>query len=245
VALDRTQPSGHIAHPPLPPAGEPDEQEREFFVSPGVSAHPPEPPEEELAVPAEPESIEVLQRRLFFRKAVSAFLGMAAPLLLAVGIKGFTKRPAPPEAFTSAAAQQLSLITEAQAASRPVFQATAEPPASPPAAEQPLPVPAASSAASPPAAPPEPPAEAAPRPDPAQARELTRQALSLLERGSYKAAIEKATASLDADPTDASPYLYAGTALMELGKLKEAKVLFARCVENATRGPRHECRQFR
>jgi colicin import membrane protein len=50
---------------------------------------------------------------------------------------------------------------------------------------------------------------------------------------------------VEADPTDANAYLYWGTALMELGKHKEAKGVFARCVETATRGPRHECRAFR
>jgi len=226
-----------------PTPGEPDDQEQEFFHAPGALA--PDLPEEELSPPVEPEPAEITERRLFFRKVVSAFLGMAATLALAVGVKSFTARPTPPEAFTSAAAQQLSLIAEAQAASRPVLrQVAAEPPVPPP----PEPTPAAEPPAAKltPATPsPEPPVSTESRPDPAQAKELTRQALSLLERGSYKGAIEKATASVDADPTDANAYLYWGTALMELGKHKEAKAIFARCVESATQGPKRECKQFR
>ncbi|MCS6898866.1 MAG: tetratricopeptide repeat protein [Myxococcales bacterium] len=78
-----------------------------------------------------------------------------------------------------------------------------------------------------------------------QAKALTKQALRLLEQGSYKGAIEKASASVEADPTDANAYLYWGTALMSLGKMKEAKEIFTRCTEKATRGPTNECRKFR
>ncbi|MCS6901272.1 MAG: CDC27 family protein [Myxococcales bacterium] len=248
VALDPHQPSAHFPLPPLPqlPSMEEyDDPSADFFRA-GNFCLPAEPPlEEEPTTPA-PEPPELVERRLFFRKAVSALLGMAAPLLLAIGVKSLTTRPTPPEAFTAAAAQQLSLLAEAQATSHPVLQATIVPSASSSAVEStPPPVSATSSAAPPSAPPPEPTIGADLRPNPAQAQELTRQALSLLERGSYKAALEKATASMDADPTDASPYLYAGTALMELGKYKEAKILFARCVENATRGPKYECKQFR
>jgi TolA-binding protein len=224
--------------------GEPDDQEQEFFDAPHALA--PDLPEEELSCPVEPEPAEITERRLFFRKAVSAFLGMAATLALAVGVKSLTARPVPPEAFTSAAAQQLSLIAEAQAASRPVLQqAATEPPAQLPPAPTAAAEPARTAELVPATPSPEPTAAAEPRPDPAQARELTRQALSLLERGNYRGAIEKATASVDADPTDANAYLYWGTALMELGKHKDAKAIFARCAESATRGPKHECRQFR
>jgi hypothetical protein len=84
----------------------------------------------------------------------------------------------------------------------------------------------------------------APR-DPEQAKALTKSALAMLERGNNKGAIEKAEASVAADPTDAAAYLYWGTALMEIGKQGEAKKVFARCVAEATRGPKNDCRQFR
>jgi hypothetical protein len=81
--------------------------------------------------------------------------------------------------------------------------------------------------------------------DPEQAKALTKSALAMLERGNNKGAIETAEASVAADPTDAAAYLYWGTALMEIGKQGEAKKVFARCVAEATRGPKNDCRQFR
>jgi trimeric autotransporter adhesin len=82
-------------------------------------------------------------------------------------------------------------------------------------------------------------------PDPEKAKPLTRKALAALERSNFKGAIEHASASIEADPTDANAYLYWGTALMEMGKRAEAKVVFGKCVEQATRGRKAECRQFR
>ncbi|MCC6647819.1 MAG: hypothetical protein IT374_19910 [Polyangiaceae bacterium] len=81
--------------------------------------------------------------------------------------------------------------------------------------------------------------------DPAAAKELTKKALRALERGDYKATIDLASRSIDADPSDANAYLYWGTALMETGKRADAKVVFGKCVELATRGPKHDCRAFR
>ena len=81
-------------------------------------------------------------------------------------------------------------------------------------------------------------------PDPDKAKPLTKKALQALEGGKYAAAIEHASASVDADPTDANAYLYWGTALMEQGKRAEAKAVFARCVASSKRGPKHECASF-
>ena len=81
-------------------------------------------------------------------------------------------------------------------------------------------------------------------PDPARAKELRQKALVLLERGKNAEAIEAAQGSVAADPTDANPYLYWGTALMSQGKRADAVEVFTRCVERAKTGPVHECRQF-
>jgi tetratricopeptide (TPR) repeat protein len=81
--------------------------------------------------------------------------------------------------------------------------------------------------------------------DPARSKELRTKALQLLERGKYKESIVLAEQAVDADPTDAYPYLYWGTALMETGKRAEAKAVFTRCLETAKKGPINECRQFR
>jgi hypothetical protein len=91
---------------------------------------------------------------------------------------------------------------------------------------------------------PEPPAARAAAPDPARARELSTRALGRLEAGKYREAIELATEAIEADPTDADPYLYKATALLETGKHAEARAVFARCVEQATRGQKQECRHF-
>ncbi len=77
------------------------------------------------------------------------------------------------------------------------------------------------------------------------ARELRKEANKLLNLGKYKAAVEKAEAAIQGDPEDANAYLYLGTALMELGKMADAKRAFRTCVERAKRGPKHECAQFR
>ncbi len=85
-----------------------------------------------------------------------------------------------------------------------------------------------------------------PRPtDPARAKELTSRALGRLEAGKYREAIDLATNAIEADPTDAAPYLYKGTALLETGQNSAARGVFARCVEQATRGQKQECRHFR
>ena len=81
--------------------------------------------------------------------------------------------------------------------------------------------------------------------DPARSKALSQQALRALEGGKYAACIELAQQAVAADPADANNYLYWGTALMSLGKRAEAKEAFSACVDKATRGPKHECRQFR
>lgn len=107
------------------------------------------------------------------------------------------------------------------------------------AASAPSPAPAASDAASPSASAP------AAVVDPAQTKKLIKSALSALESGNNRAAVERSSAAVEADPTDATGYLYWGTALMNMGKLGDAKKVFKTCVDVATRGPKSDCRQFR
>lgn len=87
--------------------------------------------------------------------------------------------------------------------------------------------------------------KAEPQIDPAKAKQLARQALGQLEAGNFKGAIEKAALAIEADPTDANAYMYLGTALLEQGKRKESKEVFAKCAETATKGPKAECLRFR
>ncbi|WP_437657607.1 hypothetical protein [Sorangium sp. So ce1182] len=74
------------------------------------------------------------------------------------------------------------------------------------------------------------------------ASKLKKEALSFLNRGRYKDAIEVSRAAIAADPTDALPYLYLGSALQDTGKWKDGLAAYSECVRNATKGPVHECR---
>jgi hypothetical protein len=76
----------------------------------------------------------------------------------------------------------------------------------------------------------------------ADAVALKKETESLLNRGKNKEAIEKAREAIAADPTDAMPYLYLGSALQETGKWKDGIEAYCECVRNATKGPIHECR---
>ncbi len=83
---------------------------------------------------------------------------------------------------------------------------------------------------------------AAPAGSPEDAGKLKKEALSFLNRGRYKDAIEASRAAIAADPTDALPYLYLGSALQDTGKWKDGVAAYSECVRHATKGPVHECR---
>jgi tetratricopeptide (TPR) repeat protein len=71
-----------------------------------------------------------------------------------------------------------------------------------------------------------------------------KEALKALEQGKWARAAEMAQAAISAHPDDATLYLYHGTALQEMGRRGDAKAVFQKCVEQAKRGPIHECRMF-
>ncbi|WP_437741998.1 hypothetical protein WMF39_41485 [Sorangium sp. So ce1504] len=83
---------------------------------------------------------------------------------------------------------------------------------------------------------------AAPAAGAVDAGKLKKEALSFLNRGRYKDAIEASRAAIAADPSDALPYLYLGSALQDTGKWKDGIAAYSDCVRNATKGPVHECR---
>ncbi len=74
------------------------------------------------------------------------------------------------------------------------------------------------------------------------ARALRDQALDLLKKSKNPEAMAKASDALDADPSDAMPYLVLGSALQDAGRWKEAHHAYALCVKNATKGMVDECR---
>jgi hypothetical protein len=84
--------------------------------------------------------------------------------------------------------------------------------------------------------------EAKKAPSGGDASALKKETLSLLNRGKNKEAIEKAREAIAADPSDALPYLYLGSALQDSGKWKEGLEAYSSCVRTATKGPVHECR---
>ncbi len=182
--------------------------------------------------------VDQARRRQFFALGVGAVLvaslvgGAAFWVGRKAGADGaiapaLSARPAliaPP-----AASSPERVASSTTASASPKLEATA-----PPAEAAASPNPAASASAAAPAA-----------PDPKRARELGQRAQRLLEMAKYPEAIEAAKASIEADPSDALPYLCWGTALLNGGKSAEAKEVFERCTKNATRGQVRECRLFR
>jgi cytochrome c-type biogenesis protein CcmH/NrfG len=51
-----------------------------------------------------------------------------------------------------------------------------------------------------------------------------------------------ASKALEADPSDAMPYLVLGSALQDAGRWREATRAYQLCVKTATRGMVDECR---
>jgi Flp pilus assembly protein TadD len=71
---------------------------------------------------------------------------------------------------------------------------------------------------------------------------LRDHALALLERAKNPEAMAAARAAMDADPTDAMPYLVLGSALQDAGRWREANRTYELCVKTATKGMVDECR---
>ncbi|MEO5728891.1 MAG: hypothetical protein ABI134_00335, partial [Byssovorax sp.] len=76
------------------------------------------------------------------------------------------------------------------------------------------------------------------------AKALTKEAEAFLNRGNRKDAIVKAREAIAADPSQAMPYLYLGSALQDSGKWKDGIEAYSECVRNATKGPVNECKQM-
>lgn len=83
------------------------------------------------------------------------------------------------------------------------------------------------------------PAKPEPASEPAAA--LTQKSVRALERGKRDEAIELATRSIEADPSDALPYLIKGSGFLEKGDMKSARAVFDACVTHAKRGAAYEC----
>jgi hypothetical protein len=73
---------------------------------------------------------------------------------------------------------------------------------------------------------------------------LTRAARALLAAGHTREGVAAARVAVDANPTDAEPYLLLATGLQDLGNWPEAHAVFAACEQKAQRGPNASCRYF-
>jgi cytochrome c-type biogenesis protein CcmH/NrfG len=76
------------------------------------------------------------------------------------------------------------------------------------------------------------------------AKALTKEAESFLNRGNRKEAMAKAREAIAADPSQALPYLLLGSALQDSGKWKDGIDAYSDCVRTATKGPVGDCRQM-
>lgn len=186
---------------------------------------------------------EALARRARFRRIVAAVVGFAGVVSIAViartvGSQSHRRTNLP--AVTAAAPPPVvagpSAIPRAPAV--PTAAPSAVPDAPQPSASAPAPEAVASAQAEPDKKPDAPAKEEG---DPVA---LRKEALKLLNMGKTKDAIPVARAAIAADPTNASAYLYLGSALQDSGKWKEGVEIYSECVRQATKGPVNECRQM-
>ena len=207
--------------------------------------------EEDEPLRAPPPSPETIQRRARFRRVVGAVVAVAG--LISVAVVGKTlaasrpasasmsvaAQPKPAPAPVAAAPVEQKAEPKVEKLAEPAPEAKAEPPAEAKQEPEAKPEPAAEAKAE---AKPEPSAEAKADVPAGDAATLKKEALALMNRGKLRDAIPVAQAAISADPSDALPYLYLGSALQDTGKWKDGIEAYSECVRNATKGPVHECR---
>lgn len=185
---------------------------------------------------------ETLARRARFRRIVAAVVGFAGVVSIAVIARAIAsqshRRTNTPVVTATAPPSVVAAPSAVPSASAvPTAAPSAAPDAPEPSASAPTPEPVASAQAEP-----------EKKVEPAKAEgdpvALRKEALKLLNMGKTKDAIPVARAAIAADPTDASAYLYLGSALQDSGKWKDGIEMYCECVRNATKGPVSECRQM-
>jgi hypothetical protein len=217
----------------------------EFFRREEEDSVPPLIDHEHEEIPRVELSPKAMARRNRLRRVVAGVVAFAGAISLA--IVGKTLAAAKP----ASQAAPMALVTKAappQAVEKPIEAAPAKPE---PKVEEVKADPKVE------AKPEEKPAEAKPEEKPAEpakeeakeeakpagdAAALKKETLALLNRGKLKDAIPVARRAIEADPADALPYLYLGSALQETGKWKDGIEAYSECVRHATKGPVHECR---
>ncbi len=196
-----------------------------------------------------------LERRARFRRIVAAVVGFAGVVSIAVVGRAVTARPRP-----HVAPAPVALIAPPPIAAQPSVAAIPAPEPTPaPTAQSSAvveaPVASAVPSASASASAPEPVASAKAEPEKKDEKAdapkgdgdpvaLRKEALKLLNMGKTKDSIPIARAAIAADPSDATAYLYLGSALQDSGKWKDGIEIYCDCVRTATKGPVNECRQM-
>jgi tetratricopeptide (TPR) repeat protein len=204
-------------------------------------------------------SPEARRRRARFARYVIATVAAATVLCAAAFVKtAFEQGWGEPSQHASAAPS--ATAAPEVAAVQPPAPALAPAPAPEPArAPAPEPAPAVAMAMEPVAA--QPGATQAPAPEvaPVEAAQTAQAAAAnpapagnakkdresarfALERGDLGGAITSGERSVALDPTDGEAWLILGAAYQSRGELAEAKRCYRACVDQATRGPKGECR---
>ena len=77
-----------------------------------------------------------------------------------------------------------------------------------------------------------------------RAQQLRREARALLESGKTREGVAKARAAIEADSSEAEPYILLAAGLQDLGQWAEAKTVFEQCVHRSTKAPSYDCLYF-
>lgn len=73
---------------------------------------------------------------------------------------------------------------------------------------------------------------------------LTRAARTLLAAGHTREGVAAARIAVEANPSDAEPYILLAAGLQDLGNWPEAHAVFTACEQKTQRGPNASCRYF-
>ena len=192
-----------------------------------------------------------IARRARLRRVVAGVVAFAGVITLAVVGKTLaaSKQPATSLPIKPSVTQEAKVEVKQPEVKQPEVKA---PPAPEKTAEvAAVPAPTASASADVAKAEPAPTADPKAVEDPKKvepgggdAKALTKEAESFLNRGNRKEAMAKAREAIAADPTQALPYLLLGSALQDSGKWKDGIDAYSDCVRTATKGPVGDCRQM-
>jgi colicin import membrane protein len=200
-------------------------------------------PEAEVDETAERrQTPEVIERRARLRRVVTWIVGAAAVLTALVSVKALLVRSRPRVIDTAMSVPHQVVASIAMAATEEPASAVAEPSPTPESAPAPAETAPAETA---PTAELDRPAEKQPAEPSAPPAPSKADVRHLIERGNMKGGIAAARTAIEADPSDAETYLLLGAALQELGQWKESMGVFTQCVDQATKGPKNECRALR